>query len=156
MRVTDLTLGCLVILAGIAIFISAIDFTVIPGQSYGAGTMPRAIAFATVGTGIFLTVKALLAKGRFGLELEEWVFNRGSLLRIGMILALIVFYIAGAPILGFAPTAFLILIVAMLVLGTRPLIAVPVSLVATVAIQQSFGKLLLVPLPRSDFLPFLW
>ncbi|WOI55476.1 tripartite tricarboxylate transporter TctB family protein [Palleronia sp. LCG004] len=156
MRVTDLTLGLLTILAGIAIYISAMDFSVIPGQSYGAGTMPRAVAFATVGTGAFIAIKALLARGRLGVRFEDWVRNPRSLARIAMILGLIVFYILAAPILGFAPTAFAILLVAMLCLGTGPLIAVPVSLVATLAIQQSFGRLLLVPLPRSDFLSFLW
>lgn len=157
MRVTDLTLGLLTLLGGIAIYISALGFKAIPGQAYGAGTMPRAIALVTALTGIFLIVKAVMAGERApGLRLAEWTGNGSALLRAASVLALILAYILISPVLGFLPTAFAVMVLAMLVLGVRMVIALPVALVAALAIQQSFGKLLLVPLPRSPFLSFLW
>ncbi|AUC52165.1 hypothetical protein CDO87_02725 [Sagittula sp. P11] len=157
MRVTDLTLGLLTLLGGIAIYISAWNFKAIPGQAYGAGTMPRAIALVTVLTGLFLIVKAVMAGERLpGLRLAEWTGNTASLIRMACVLLLILAYILLSPLLGFLPTALAVMVLAMLVLGVRLVIAVPVALVAALAIQQSFGKLLLVPLPRSPFLPFLW
>ncbi|KID12398.1 tripartite tricarboxylate transporter TctB family protein [Ponticoccus alexandrii] len=157
MRVTDLTLGVLTLLGGIAIYISAWGFKAIPGQAYGAGTMPRAIALVTVLTGLFIIVKAVMAGERVpGLQLADWTRSGGALLRVFAVLALILAYILLSPVLGFLPTAFAVMVLAMLVLRVRLIIALPVSLVAALAIQQAFGKLLLVPLPRSPLLTFLW
>ncbi|MEN9062140.1 MULTISPECIES: tripartite tricarboxylate transporter TctB family protein [Ponticoccus] len=157
MRVTDLTLGLLTLLGGIAIYISAWGFKAIPGQAYGAGTMPRAIALVTALTGLFIIVKAVIAGERLpGLKLAEWTASTAALARMAAVLVLILAYILLSPVLGFLPTAFAVMVLAMLVLRVRLIIALPVSLVAVVAIQQAFGKLLLVPLPRSSFLSFLW
>jgi hypothetical protein len=157
MRVTDLTLGLLTLLGGIAIHLSAMGFKAIPGQAYGAGTMPRAIALVTVLTGLFIIVKAVLSGERLpGLRLQSWTGDMGALARIGAVLALILAYILLSPVLGFLPTALAVMVLAMLVLGVRLVIALPVALTAALVIQQSFGKLLLVPLPRSPLLSFLW
>ena len=157
MRATDLTLGLLVLIGGIGIYLSALSFQDIPGQSYGAGTMPRAIAIASIGVGLFIVGRALLGgERRVGLRLEAWVRDAGAVARGATVLALIVLYIVGSPVLGFTPTALLVMTAAMLVLGTRPVPALAISAIATLAIQQSFGRLLLVPLPRSEFLRFLW
>jgi hypothetical protein len=119
--------------------------------------MPRAIALVTVLTGVFLILKAALAGERVpSLVLADWTRQRGPMARAASVLVLIVAYILISPIAGFLPTAFMVMVLAMLVLRVRLLIAAPVALVAAIAIQQSFGKLLLVPLPRSPFLTFLW
>ncbi|SEK40566.1 tripartite tricarboxylate transporter TctB family protein [Pacificibacter marinus] len=157
MRVTDLTLGLLTLLGGIAIYLSAINFHAIPGQDYGAGTMPRAIAFVTGLVGVFIITKAVMAGERLpGLQLAEWTRSGSAVLRMLAVLGLIVAYIVVSPVVGFLPTAFCVMLVAMLILGVRIPTAIIVSAVTSVAIQQSFGKLLLVPLPRSDFLNFFW
>lgn len=91
-----------------------------------------------------------------GLVLSDWTGQRGPMARAASVLGLIVAYIVISPVVGFLPTAFVVMVLAMLVLRVRLLIAAPVALVAAIAIQQSFGKLLLVPLPRSSFLTFLW
>jgi hypothetical protein len=157
MRVTDLTLGLLTLLGGFAIYISALDFKVIPGQSYGAGTMPRAIALVTVLTGLFIIVKAVMAGDRVpGLRLADWTRSGAAVMRMVVVLALIVLYIVVSPLVGFLPTAFGVMLVSMLILGVGWPVALIVSALAALAIQQSFGRLLLVPLPRTEFLTFLW
>ncbi len=157
MRVSDLTLGILTLLGGIAIFWSAINFQAIPGQAYGAGTMPRAVGSVTVLVGLFMIVQAVLSGDhRIGLQLADWTRDRAALGRGAVVLLLILGYILVSPVLGFVPTAFIVMFAAMLTLGTRVHIAMIVSVLATIVIQQSFGKLLLVPLPRSEFFSFLW
>ncbi|OSP55394.1 tripartite tricarboxylate transporter TctB family protein [Pseudoruegeria sp. SK021] len=157
MRVTDLTLGILTLLGGIAIYLSAMNFQAIPGQEYGAGTMPRAVAFVTGLTGLYMIVEAIMSGNRgIGFRFAEWTRSGAALARVATVLLLILGYILVSPIVGFVPTTIVVLVVAMLTLGTRLVPAVIVSVVATIVIQQSFGKLLLVPLPRSDFLSFLW
>lgn len=157
MRVTDLTLGVLTLLGGIAIYLSAMNFQAIPGQSYGAGTMPRAVALVTVLVGLFMIVKAIRSgDGRFGLQLAEWTRSRAALGRAAIVIVLILGYILVSPLIGFVPTAVVVMVAAMLTLGARLPVALVVSVVAALVIQQSFGKLLLVPLPRSAILSFLW
>ncbi|WP_417721426.1 tripartite tricarboxylate transporter TctB family protein [Salipiger sp.] len=157
MRVTDLTLGVLTLLGGIAIYLSAMNFQAIPGQSYGAGTMPRAVALVTVLVGLFMIVKAIRSgDGRFGLQLAEWTRSGAALGRAAIVIVLIVGYILVSPLIGFVPTAVVVMVAAMLTLGARLPVALVVSVVAALVIQQSFGKLLLVPLPRSAILSFLW
>ena len=157
MRVTDLTLGLLTLLGGIAIYLSALNFAAIPGQDYGAGTMPRMISLMTTLVGLFMVVKAVIGGERLpGLQLAEWTRSGPAVIRMFAALGLIAVYIVISPIIGFLPTAFGMMVIAMLILGVRLRTALIVSALTAVAIQQSFGKLLLVPLPRSDFLNFLW
>ncbi|TFF18405.1 tripartite tricarboxylate transporter TctB family protein [Jiella endophytica] len=157
MKFNDLLLGLLVLLGGVAIYVSALGFTDIPGQSYGAGTMPRAIAIFSGCLGLFMMGRAILEGARMPrLELAAWVRSRRSVLSALVALALIVFYIAAAPAIGFVPTSLVVMAALMLTLRTKPLTAIAVSILACIVIQQAFGRLLLVPLPRSEFLTFLW
>ena len=64
MKFNDLLLGLLVIAGGVGIYVSALDFTPIPGQAYGAETMPRAIAFLAIGVGLFLSARAVMRAER--------------------------------------------------------------------------------------------
>ena len=157
MKFNDLLLGLLVLLGGIAIYVSALGFTDIPGQDYGAGTMPRAIAVFASLLGLFMIVKAALAGTRIPrLELAPWLRSRRSVLSVLVALVLVVFYILAAPSIGFVPASLVVMAALMLTLKTKPLTAIAVSVLACVVIQQAFGRLLLVPLPRSEFLAFLW
>lgn len=157
MKFNDLLLGLLVLLGGVAIYVSALGFTDIPGQSYGAGTMPRAIAIFSGCLGLFMIARSLVEGARMPrLELATWVRSRRSVLSALVALVLIVFYIVAAPAIGFVPASLVVMAVLMLTLRTKPLTAIAVSILACIVIQQAFGRLLLVPLPRSEFLTFLW
>jgi putative tricarboxylic transport membrane protein len=69
---------------------------------------------------------------------------------------LVVLYIAFSDWLGFALSSFLVLVVLFLALEVRPVLAIGIAVLATLLIQQAFGVLLRVPLPRSEILGFLW
>ncbi|MEF2552505.1 tripartite tricarboxylate transporter TctB family protein [Aurantimonas sp. A2-1-M11] len=156
MKLNDLSLGILVLLCGGGIYLSALQFSPIPGQSYGAETMPTTIALVAIGLGIFMIGKAVVARsGQPALALADWARSPVALLGLSVALGLVLFYILFSRAIGFVPTAFLVIVTLMLTLRTRPVTAIVVSLLATIVIQQAFGRLLLVPLPRSA-LGFLW
>ena len=157
MKLDDLSLGLLAILGAAAIFLSARGFEPIPGQTYGAGTMPRAIALLCLGVGLFLAGRAV-ARGarRPGASLADWARRPSAVAGLLLALGLVVAYILLAGATGFVPIAVALMTALMLALRVRPLTAIAVSLLAALLIQQAFGRLLLVPLPRSPLLPFLW
>ena len=157
MKLDDLALGLLVLACGVAIHVSALGFEPIPGQTYGAGTMPRAIALLAMGLGLFLVGRSVAAGARRpGLALADWAASPASVAGLALALALVVLYVLLAGTTGFVPIAVAIMAALMLALGVRAPIAVAVSIAAALVIQQAFGRLLLVPLPRSPLLPFLW
>jgi hypothetical protein len=58
-------------------------------------------------------------------------------------------YLALAETLGFIVTAALLLLAYLVRLGTRPAVAVPVTLVLVPVVYQIFAVTLRVPLPRG-------
>lgn len=157
MRLNDLFLSLLVLACGIAILVSAQGFSPIPGQQYGADTMPKAIGVGTIALGLFMAVRALLVGERLPrIAFAQWTRRPSVLFGIAVALGLVAFYVLASPSLGFLPAAFLVMAVFMLVRRVRPLVAVPVSALAAVLIHEAFARLLLVPLPRGAFAGLLW
>jgi putative tricarboxylic transport membrane protein len=157
MKLNDLSLGILVFLAGIAIYLSALQFSPIPGQAYGAETMPKTIAFLSLGLGLFMIGRSLaVGMTRPGIALDNWTRSPASLGGLATAILLILVYILFSNAVGFVPMAFGVMLALMLTLRVKPVTAILVSLLAAVVIQQAFGRLLLVPLPRNAFLGFLW
>ena len=68
----------------------------------------------------------------------------------------ILFYIAVAQYLGFVITGVLLLGVLMWAYGVRPLLILPVAVVATLVIHFFFFRLLSVPLPWGLLQPIAW
>lgn len=156
MRLNDLTLGLVVLLGAFAIFLSSLQFSPIPGQAYGAETMPSVIALLAAGTGFFMIGKALAAGERVPrIVAAPWTRSRRSIFGFFLTIALVITYILFSRALGFLPIAFVVTAALMLALGVHPVKALLVSVIAVVVIQFAFGRLLLVPLPRSSLFPFL-
>ena len=119
--------------------------------------MPRAIAVFAVLLGLFMIAASLFRGKRMPrLDLAEWTKAGRAWFGLLVAIAMVVFYIVAAPLIGFVPASIVVMVVMMLVLGTPPVPAIAVSILACVVIQQAFGRLLLVPLPRSELLGFLW
>ena len=157
MKFNDFLLGLMVLAGGVAIYLSSLGFTPIPGQAYGAETMPRTLSLLCVCLGLFITVRGVAVSGwRPSVALADWAHSPASLIALAITILAIVAYIVLSPPLGFVPVAFAVLLVLMLTLRTPPLPAVLVSLLAVVVVQQAFGRILLVPLPRNAWLSFLW
>lgn len=157
MKLDDLSLGALVLIAGVAVLASSFQFSAIPGQDYGAATMPRVIGGAAIALGLFLTAGAVSRGIRVpSAERSDWARSGRSLALLFLTLALILGYITLSGPLGFIPVAVTILVVMMLALGVRPVLAVAVAIAGALVIQFSFGRLLLVPLPRNPFFDLPW
>jgi hypothetical protein len=75
---------------------------------------------------------------------------------MALTVALVILYNAFSEALGYVVISFLVLVTLFLALKVRPVPAILIALAATLAIQQAFGVGLRVPLPRSEFLRFLW
>ena len=157
MKLNDTLLGVLLLLAAAAIWVSAQSFSRLPNQSYGSETMPLALSALSLGLGIYMVARGVLSGATVPRAIRaDWALSRLGLARFGAAIALVIAYIALAGRIGFVPIAALTIFALMLVMQVRWWLAVPLALLATLAIQQSFGRLLLVPLPRNDFLSFLW
>ncbi|AUH32978.1 tripartite tricarboxylate transporter TctB family protein [Paracoccus tegillarcae] len=149
MRLGDSALGMLVLLGGAALFWAALGFSPIPGQEYGAQTMPKTIAVLAMAVGAVMMVSG---RGQPALVLDGWTRDPMAWARLAASILLILGYVLFASKLGFALTAFLLLVAMMLLTGTHPLTALLVAVGAVVIVQYSFGQLLRVPLPRGDLL----
>ena len=157
MKIDDLTLGLLVLVGAIAVLLSSLDFSPIPGQAYGADTMPKAIGLIGLALALVLIARALKAGARVpSVSRADWARSPRALATLGLTLALIVAYIVLSDSVGFIPVAFAILLVLMLALRVRPVMAILVAIAAAFVIQAAFGRLLLVPLPRNPLLDMLW
>jgi tripartite-type tricarboxylate transporter receptor subunit TctC len=73
----------------------------------------------------------------------------GAARRFAEVLIWIALYLAVVETLGFMVTAGILLAVYLIRLGTRPMIAVPLTLLLVPAIYYVFAGLLRVPLPRA-------
>lgn len=157
MRINDAIAGVLFLAFGLVVIAMSWQFPSIPSQPYGASTFP-----VLIGSGFVLVSLVLIFKGVTewatlpGFETTEWGRSRRALLRMALTVLLVVLYIAFSEQIGFILSSFLVLVTLLLATRVRPLVSVAVALVATVAIQQAFGVVLRVPLPRSEFLNFLW
>ncbi|MCF3934689.1 tripartite tricarboxylate transporter TctB family protein [Acuticoccus sp. M5D2P5] len=157
MKFNDLSLGLIVLIGGIAVFLSALQFTPIPGQAYGADTMPRVIGAGTIILGLVLIVRGVMTDGMVPrLARAEWAHSPRAILNLLIAIALVILYIVFSPSIGFVICALALQLALMLMRGVRPIPAIIVSIIATVVIQQAFGRLLLVPLPRNAAFGFLW
>lgn len=157
MKVNDAVSGALLLAFGLAVIIVSWSFPTLPNQVYGAATFPILIGAGLVAVSLAMIVRGV-AEWRTvpGVALTDWGRSAGAWLRLGLTILLVVGYILFSARLGFVPTAFLILITLFAALGVRWFVALPVAALATLAIQQAFGVLLRVPLPRGEFLSFLW
>lgn len=71
----------------------------------------------------------------------------------GCVIAVILFYMMAADVLGFVVTSAIILLVTSKLLGARLLTSVTLAILASVGIYQLFSGLLRVPLPIGNFFP---
>jgi hypothetical protein len=156
-RINDAIAGALLLAFGIAMAAMALQLPEMPGQPYGAATFP-----VLIGAGFVLVSLALIAKGIAewrslpGISAAGWGRSPRAWFRIALTVLLVALYIAFSDWLGFALSSFLVLVSLFLARRVRLVLAVPVAVLATLVIQQSFGVLLRVPLPRSELLAFLW
>jgi putative tricarboxylic transport membrane protein len=157
MRINDAIAGALLLVFGLAVIVLAMQLPDMPGQPYGAASFP-----VLIGAGFVLVSLALIAQGIVewrhlpGIVASEWGRSPWAWFRIALTVLVVVLYIAFSARLGFAVSSFLVLLVLFFAMRVRPIPAIAAAVLATLAIQQAFGVLLRVPLPRNALFAFLW
>lgn len=157
MKVSDAVAGVLFLAFGLAVIVAALGLPEMPGQPYGAATFP-----ALIGAGFVVVSLPLIARGVAdwrslpGIVATEWGRSPRIVLRMALAVGMVILYILFSDRLGFTLSSFLVLMALFLAMRVGLLTSVLVAIAATLVIQQAFGVLLRVPLPRSDVLGFLW
>jgi putative tricarboxylic transport membrane protein len=155
-KLSELHLGILTALGGIVLLFASAHFAALPGQAYGAGTMPRLLGWCAILLGCFMVATSVKhLPEMLKPHLSDWVRTPRLALAALASLAVIVFYILFSETLGFIPTSFVSLVGLMLVLRTRWMTAVLASAATTLVVYYGFSRMLMVPLPRTEFLSFL-
>lgn len=156
MRVSDAMLGGVLLVFAAVLAAMAQTFPAIPGQQYGAGVFPTAVALGFAACGAVLLVRGVRA-GAFPLvSRADWARDRHAALAVLVTILSVVGYILLARPIGFLPVMSVLLLVLFRMLAIGWLVALPLAIVATVVIQQMFARFLLVPLPLGIMprLPF--
>ncbi len=156
MKSDSLFLGLLVALIGAVLVATSWAYPALPGQAYGAGTMPRVVGSGGVLLGLVLIFQGWrqgASRQRFALG--AWARDRRGLGVLSVLLAAVV-YILAADLVGFIPVASTVLIALMLIGRVQAVTAVITALVASVLVYVVFSRFLLVPLPRGPVESLLW
>jgi putative tricarboxylic transport membrane protein len=121
-------------------------YPAMPGQKFGPAWFPGLIAVGLIICGALLAIQSLRVPAP-ALSVPPWMRSARPLIGVASVIGGLLFYAFAADAVGFYPTALLILVLWMRVLGASWRVTLPVALIATVVIHLSFYKLLRIPLP---------
>ncbi len=133
-----------------AIIASALSFPNVPGQQFGPRHFPVLIAVGFAICGALLVLQGLQrrrATGEAWVSLGDWLQSPRHIANVLLVIGAILFYWLAAPVLGFIPTAFLLLFVLMRWLGGTWIGSAVIAAGATAAIHIGFYSWLRVSLP---------
>lgn len=161
MRLPDRVTGLFLVGLGAAAAYGGWRLPPVPGQPVGPNVFPLVI-----GIGLVLCGLAIAFGIGHSFEEEEQIVPyesgeapapRGKLYGLRALLppALLLFYVAVADRVGFILTAGIVVFVTATALGARWKLALPLTVLAPIAIHLIFSKLLRVPLPIG-LLPMPW
>ncbi len=161
MRLPDRVTGLFLVGLGAAAAYGGWQLPPVPGQPVGPNVFPLVI-----GLGLALCGLAITFGIGHSFEEEEEIIPfeggeapapRGRLYGLRALLppALLLFYVVVADRVGFILTAAIIVFVTATALGAKWKLALPLTVLAPIAIHLIFSKLLRVPLPIG-LLPMPW
>lgn len=161
MRLPDRVTGLFLVGLGAASAYGGWRLPPVPGQPVGPNVFPLVIGLGLAACGLAIT----FGIGHSFEEEEEIIpFEGGEApapqgrlygLRALLPPALLLFYVLVADRVGFILTAAIIVYVTSTALGARWKLALPLAVLAPIAIHLIFSKLLRVPLPIG-LLPMPW
>lgn len=159
MKVNDAISGAIFIVVAGMIFLFTRDYSLMPGQDYGAAFFPRTIAVLMALLGAWLVFTGIRDRGdEPWAQALDWMHSPRHIANFVLIVAALVFYILVSDYVGFAVTAFATLFV--LLFWFRGAVywrsSAIISLASMIAIQQFFGQFLRVPLPWGILQDYAW
>ncbi len=149
MRVHDCILGLLIILSGLAICYVAIDYPDQNDGKPGPWLFPVVLSLIFAICGLILFIKGLFHFKEHPLVFFDKSISKKGVFNIFSIFVLVIFYINFSETLGFLICMEIVLLSLMLLLKTKFIKALIVSVFACITIYLIFSKGLLVPLPEG-------
>jgi len=147
-KVNDAVFGALLFVLGLAVLVHVQSFPKIHGQNVGPALFPGLVAAVLVVCAVLLMVSGLRTRGgAAGVEPLPWVRSRRHAWAFVAVIGATIAYIVLADAVGFLIVAPLALLAMFIAFGVRPVTAVVVAVIGTLAIWYAFYKLLRVPLP---------
>ena len=146
MKLNDAILGGVFVLLAIAVLVESRTFPTLPSQPYGPGTFPTIIAVIMLiaGGGQIWAGKKSSAPL---VVVQDWAKTDGAMGRMLAVPAFVITYILLSKTVGFPLLAPVLTAALLLMMKVRPVVALPIAVVATAGIWFLFAWLLLVPLP---------
>lgn len=157
MKVNDAVAGALILLLSLAVLAIIKDFPLMPGQKVGPALYPGLIASGLLVCAVLLVARGWRARhaGRW-IEFAAWARQPRQWLNAVVVIGLTIAFIAWSDRIGFIPTGIGLLIALFLAFRARPMTAIAVAIVATIAIHAVFYNILKVPLPWGILMPVAW
>jgi putative tricarboxylic transport membrane protein len=163
MRLSDRTTGSFVVALGALSAFFGSRLPPIAGQQIGPDVFPLVVGIGlcicgmlvVCGVGRAYEDEAEAVTASHGDTQEQTHSGIVAGLRVLLPPALLLFYVVGVNWLGFIPTAALIVLVVSMALGGCLRLAIPLAVLAPVAVHLVFAKLLRVPLP-AGYVPMPW
>ncbi len=142
MKISEAMLGGGGIILGVAAFGEAQTFPKMPDGTPGPALFPQILGVLLAFAGAIIVVQSLRPRVEEGES-----YTRDAVMRAGLVLVAIAFYIAVVQRLGFLITAMLVTGSLMLLLGVRLRVAIPTAVLLVFASSVLFERILRVPLP---------
>src|SRR5438105_10519413 len=162
MKLDDALWGAALMLFSAALWVHVQGFPTIPGQQVGPSALPGALAVGLFVCGAILLWRGLRERARAGagaapwVERPEWFGARPQVIAFVVLVGVNVAYLLVVDRLGFIITGTVYLAALMAVLRVRPLRALVIAVVMTLAIHYCFFKLLRLPLPWGVLQGVAW
>ena len=155
MKINDAVAGALLLVLAAAVGWHVRGFPEMPGQKFGAALFPAVIAAGLAACGALLLVRGVRARTP-AIEFAPWLSNPQLAGNFAMICIALALYVVAVDTLGFIASGFLILAMLFLKFGVKLAKALPIALIATLAIHTLFYKGLRVPLPWGFLEAVAW
>ena len=147
MRFSNVMLGAIFLVFGIALGWYSLGLPDIPGQEYGAATFPQFISIGLISCSLRLLYTGMRSAREPLVYVPEELKSPRALAGATATILLVVFYILFSRSLGFIPTAVIISFIMFLIFKVKPPKAAFIAVLAAFACDFIFRTMLLVPLP---------
>jgi putative tricarboxylic transport membrane protein len=156
MKINDAVFGALFGVLSLLVLWTIQSYPRIPGQNFGPAAFPGMAAFGLAVCSLLLIVQGLRARAAAPwFAAGDWVRRPAQLIAFIVTVVGLVLYVVASEKVGFLIIGSVMVAALMLALRVRVIVALPVALVATLAIHIAFYKGLRVPLPWG-LLPVLY
>jgi putative tricarboxylic transport membrane protein len=165
MRLSDRITGSVITTLGVLTTYGGSRLPPVPGQDVGPSAFPMVIGVGLIICGVLIALgighsfeeeaeadlAAIEGPTQQAQPADPLTYRLRALLPPGLLL----FYVYAADRIGFVPTGALMIFAAALAFGAKLRVALPLAVLAPIAIHLIFYKLLRVPLPPG-LLPMPW